>query len=250
MANDMVQEHRGKIGMVGLKFNSAIPYEEIEKLLLAEFREKLPEDIIMVAEPVPLEEVTPEGLIKMGGYVEEAAVRLVQEKPDVIVFGCTSGSFIKGIGYDKAIIRRIEDRTGIPATTATTAVVDSLSSLKVERVFVATPYSDEVNQIEKSFLESTGFEITAIKGLGLEDPAEMPRVPPDLIYSLVKEGFTENAEAIFISCAGLIIMDIIEALEEELKRPVVTSRQAILWSALGKMNMRKSIKGLGKLFSM
>jgi maleate isomerase len=141
-----------------------------------EFHKKVPEGVAVISTRVPLEEVTPKGLIKMGTYVEEAASLLVKAKPDIIVFACTSGSLVKGIGYDKEIIENIIRRTGISATTTASAVIEGLNILGVKRIAITTPYSEEVNRVEKSFMERSAFEVVSIAGLGIEDTTEIPDV--------------------------------------------------------------------------
>ena len=230
---------RGKIGLIYPAPGTA---GEIEFHMMA------PEGIAILTTRMPIEKADAEGLIKMGNYTEQAASLLAQAKPDLIVFGCTSGSLVRGMGYDKEIIGRIESQVGIAALTTSTAVIDSLNTLKVRKIAVATPYTDEVNQLEKVFMEDSGFEITSIKGLGVLDPQKMQDVQDEQMYQMAKEIFTENADAIFISCTGISVIDIIEPLEEDLKRPVITSNQATMWAALRKINVGERIDGLGNLF--
>jgi maleate cis-trans isomerase len=45
-------------------------------------------------------------------------------------------------------------------------------------------------------------------------------------------------------------MDIIEILERDLGKPVVTSNQVTLWAALKKLGIHERIEGLGKLFML
>ena len=238
---NMIYGWRGKIGLV---FPAPGLAPEVE------FHRKVPEGVGVLTTRVPFEEVTPKGLIKMASYVEEAASLLAQAKPDLIVFACTTGSLVKGVGYDKEIIDRIERRTGISAMTTITAVIESLNNLKSRKIIIATPYSDELNQIEKSFMENSGFEVVSIRGLGLVNPIKMPEVRHEQIYKLVKDGFMESADAIFISCTGIGIIDIIGTLERDLRKPVVTSNQATLWAALRKIKVETKIDGLGKLFEL
>lgn len=237
----MIYGWRGKIGLIYPAPGTA---GEIE------FHRMAPEGVAILTTRMPLEKVDAEGLIKMGDYTEQAASLLAQAKPDVIAFCCTTGSLVKGIGYDKEIIGRIGSHVGIAAITTATAVIDSLSTLKVKKVAVVTPYPEEVNQRERVFLEDSGFEITSIKGLGVLDPQKMQDVRHEQMYQLAKEIFTENADAMFISCTGISVLDIIEPLEEDLKRPVITSNQATMWAALRKINVEEKIDGLGKLFQM
>ncbi|NQS90157.1 hypothetical protein HQ584_10255 [Patescibacteria group bacterium] len=41
-------------------------------------------------------------------YVPEKSNLLAHARVDAIAFGCTSGSFVKGMGYDKKVIEAIK----------------------------------------------------------------------------------------------------------------------------------------------
>jgi maleate isomerase len=239
----MVYVHgwRGKIGLIFPAPGSA---PEVE------FHENVPEGVAVFTARLPFEEVSPEGLAKMGEYLDVAAGLVAQAEVDVIAFVCTTGSLIKGIGYDKEIIDRLERETGIPITTTSTAVVEALNASRLKRIDVYTPYPEDVNQAEKAFLESSGFEVTSIRGLEHKDPTMMPQVTYQEMYRLVKDNFTGNCDGIFVSCTGISVLKIIEMLEEDFKKPVVTSNQATLWQALKKIRVGAKIVGLGQLFEM
>lgn len=211
-----------------------------------EFHQIAPDGVVITTTRMPFPKSTPETLIALSDYVEEAADLLAQARPNLIVFFCTAGSFIKGIGYDYEIMNKIENRVGIPALTTSTAVIDSLRALNARKIVVATPYIEEVNERERSFLEDSGFKVTGIKGLGLL--RKMGYVEHEEIYRLVKDVYTEDAEAIFISCTGLCVVGMIEALEKEFKKPVVTSNQATFWAALRRLDIKEPIEGYGRLF--
>ncbi len=211
-----------------------------------EFHQIAPDGVAIVTTRMPFPKSTPETLIDLANYVEEAAVLLSQARANLIVFFCTAGSFIKGIGYDYEIMNKIENRVGISALTTSTAVIDSLKALNAKKIAVATPYIEEVNQREKDFLEDSGFKVTGIKGLGRL--VKMGYVEHEEIYHLVKDVHTEEAEAIFISCTGLCVVGMIKELEKEFKKPVITSNQATFWAALRSLNINEPIEGYGKLF--
>lgn len=241
----MLYGWRGKIGLI---YPSPGLAGEIE------FHRMAPEGVAILTTRIPLEKVTPEGLEKMATHVEEASSLLSHAEPDIIAFCCTTGSLIKGIGYDKELMRRMEASVRIPAITTSTAVLDSFQTLGIERIAISTPYyCDELNQREKAFLKDNGFVVTAIKSLRPSGPDEVERphtrfVHQEQMYKLVKETFTEDADAVFISCTGLGVMDIIEPLENDLKRPVITSNQATMWLALRKIGVNDKVSGLGQLF--
>jgi len=76
----------------------------------------------------------------------------------------------------------------------------------------------------------------------------MPEVRYQQMYRLVREVFTEDVDGIFISCTGISVLEIIEMLEGDLKKPVITSNQVTLWASLRKMGVGGRIDGLGQLF--
>jgi len=232
---------RGKIGVITPSSGTAAE---------TDFHENVPEGVAVLTARVSFEAVTLEGLSEMGSYVEDASALLSQALPDIIAFACTTGSLVGGVGYDKKIIDSIERRTGIPAITTSTAIVEAMNLLGIKKMAIATPYSDEVNQAEKTFLEDSGFEVASIKGLGLLGPTEMPQVRYQQMYRLVKEVFSDDVDGIFVSCTGISVFNIIQMLEEDFKRPVITSNQATLWASLRKINIGTKIEGLGRLFEL
>jgi len=226
---------------IGLIFPSTGNAPEVE------FHRFAPEGVAVSTQHVLFERVDPQGLSDLGERVEEAAKLLATGEPDLLVFACTTGSLIKGFGYDKEIIKRIEQASGVRAITTTTAVIEALKTLNSRKIVVSTPYSTEVNEIEKKFLEDSGFEVLSIRGLEYLDPKMMPKVTMDQMYRLTEQIMRAEADTIFVSCTGLGILDLIPILEGEMKRPVVTSNQASLWLALRTLHLN-DVLPLGRLF--
>jgi len=214
-----------------------------------EYHKYAPEGVVYALASILFERVTPEGLAEMGDRVVEGAKLVVGADLDLIVFPCTTGSLIKGIGYDLELIDRIEQATGIQALTTTTAVITALKAVHAKRIVVATPYSSQVNEIEKKFLEDSGFEVLRIKGLGYEDPRCMGRVTFDQMYHLIKEIDVPEADSVFISCTGICVMDGISIIERDFSKPIITSNQATIWNILRTLSIREDL-GLGKLFTL
>ena len=218
---------RARIGLIVPSSNTTME---------AEFWTYAPEGVSIHTSRMPLRKVTEEELIQMAKEVERCAELLAHAKVNVIVYGCTTGSLIKGKGYDKEIEERISKATGIPAISTARAVLDALNEKKVSKVAVATPYIEEVNQKEESFLIENGFEVCGIKGLGIEENSEIGKQPASVAYNLGKEVIRAHpeAEALFISCTNFRTFGIIAFLSQDIGRPVITSNQASLWSALQK----------------
>ena len=80
-----------------------------------------------------------ETLLHMIEVVPELADLLGHASLDAICFGCTGGSFVRP-GMDEDIIAVIEERTGIPATTTSTALTEAMREMGVAKVALASPY--------------------------------------------------------------------------------------------------------------
>jgi len=192
-----------------------------------------------------LEKVTVESLMEMAEDAGRAAEGLATAEVDVIVYGCTTGSLVGGVEWEERLVQRIERETGTPTLSTSGAVVEALKALNVGSVAVATPYTDELNRLERAFLEAHGIEITAIRGLSLAKNVDIGRTDGAAVEELVR-AVAGGADAVFISCTNLPTIDLIEPLEAELLRPVVTSNQASLWAALRGCGL-SGLKGYGTL---
>ena len=173
-----------------------------------------------------------------------------KKRHDVVLFGCTSGSCIKGYGFDKECIERIERACGWPGLTTSTAVLEAFRALGLRRTVVMTPYPEDTNQAEKKFLEDNGLEVTSITGVGFNRVGEFSHPGKYFLYRKAKELKTEGAEVFFLSCMGLATMELVEILEEDLGMPVITSHQASLWACLRHSRINDKLPGLGKLFTI
>lgn len=115
------------------------------------------------------------------------------------------------------------------------------------RIVVGTPYLDEVNTIEKRYLEARGFEVLDFQGLNLSYDGEMVRVAPDYLLEFAKAIDRPDADALFISCGALRTVDVIQAIEDALGKPAICSNQAMLWHCLRLADIDDRISGLGRL---
>ena len=58
----------------------------------------------------------------------------------------------------------------------------------------------------------------------------------------------KKADAIFISCTALPVLNIINKLENKIQKPVLSSNQTLIWDTIRSIGYRSPIKGFGKLF--
>ena len=227
--------------------------------MLDEFRKYLPEQVPMVTARthVPMfsvgaDEPTEDGSVELGiwlaenGDIETAATRLMRLKPSVFAYYCTTASFVQGIAGDEALKKRVEDATGLPCTTSSTAIVNALHCLGAKRVATASPYMEDVNQALCSFLAEC--EIEVVNSNPLHYVQDHGIVPPETIREAARRADVQEADAVLISCTGQKTADFISDLEEEIGKPVVTSNQATGWQVQKMLGIEPVLAGRGKLF--
>ena len=214
-----------------------------------EWRRAMPEGVCLVETRTLLHDVTVEGLSETVKQVERAALELASAEVDVIVQAGTAIAFFRGFGHDQELSRRITAATGIQATTSLSAVVAALRALGITRPAIATSYLADIDARLVAVLRQSGFEVAAIRGLGLKRSIDMGKVLPDETYKLAREvaRSATDPDGIFISCGNLRSFEAIEPLEADTGLPVVTSNQAGLWQALRMAGVDERLPRLGRL---
>lgn len=188
-------------------------------------------------------------LERMTDDTERCAELLATTNVDVVAYSCTTGSLLKGAGFEEEIEQRIEDVVGVPAVATAASIKRAFDVLDMESVAITTPYIEALNEREQDFLQESGYEVLDIEGLGCETDEEICAMHPETAYQNARQIDCEEADGIFISCTGYRTFEIIEQLEQDLDKPVVTSNQATLWDSLQTMKIDCSEIGLGSLFS-
>lgn len=183
------------------------------------------------------------------GKVHEAASILGDAKCDVILLQCTGTSMSGGYGGEARIAAAIEAATGRPALTTATCLMDALNRLQMRRlVFISE--NDKAEYAEKAaFLSAAGHEVVAGAGADLRSDQSCI-APPGFWRDLAHAHHHQDADGIFLSCANIHAIDVIEQLEEELRLPVVTSNQVALWRSLREAGIDDPVPGLGRLGRM
>ena len=117
-----------------------------------------------------------------------------------------------------------------------------------EFIRLGLPSKGRIKKQVEEFFISKGFEILRMEGLNLETGLEFGKVTPDFWNKFSLEIDCDDADAVFLSCTGIRSLDIIEKVEAQINKPVITSNQAQMWSALRLAGINDNLKGFGKLF--
>jgi arylmalonate decarboxylase len=132
-----------------------------------------------------------------------------------------------------------------------TTCIGRLKAVKARRVAAATAYNEEVSGRLKTFLEESGFEVVAIKGLGLEAIGDPSKVTQDYLRQFSADVFksASKADALVVSCGGLRTLEIIAPLEQTCRVPVVSSTPHALWAGMRLLGLHVKTPGYGRLIA-
>lgn len=216
----------------------------------AEFNSYLPEGVALHTSRILLEDgITDQDSLKeMNDGIERSAKLLSTVNVDLIAYACTTGSLIEGLGYETKIEQRISEIVDVPSVATAASVKRALDELDAQSVAISTPYISDLNQRETEFLTDSGYKVVDIDGLGLRTDNEIAAQTPQVAYQQTRSLNHADADCVFISCTGYPTADIIETLEADIGKPVITSNQATLWDALSKMKINYNDISLGTLF--
>lgn len=212
-----------------------------------EFYRLLPPAITVHTARLLLTHITPETLLTMLDDLDAQSRLLASAGVDLIVLGAVAPALTKGSSYDRELAQRIAAVAGTRATTTATALLEALRHLNLQRVVVAGPYDASIGAMAKSFLQGNGIEVVATCDLGLVDNQQVGRLTETDAYDLGREADRANADAVIFAGTNMRTMAVIERLECDLGKPVVSTTAAALWSALRLVGFTGSIAGHGRL---
>ena len=160
-----------------------------------------------------------------------AAELLADAKVHAICWNGTSGAWL-GLEQDRAVCAAITAHTGIPALTATMALLDALALFGARRIGLVTPYLGSVQQAILARWAAAGLECVAERHL--EDPGNYSFAdhPESVVADLVRAVAAAGPEAIAIHCTNFRGAAVAPALEAATGVPVLDSVAVSLWGAL------------------
>ena len=236
-----IKKNNPRVGLIVLATDVMI-----EKDFLKVFNE-VPADIF-VNRITNYNPVTADNLKKMTENITSVTENILPgEEVDCVVYGCTSGTIVSGYDNIKKKINLAKPNTLV--TTPSTAALNALKKKNVKKISIVTPYIKSVNDDVVIFFKDNNFEITSNTYFDIESDIDIGRVDQDKLFEILSKIDHKDAEALFVSCTSLPVLNIIERLEKKLGIIVLSSNQALIWETLEYININNSIKGYGSLFS-
>jgi maleate isomerase len=207
----------------------------------------LPSDVSLHTGRVSYRDITPQEQMRCVLELEAESRKLADAEVDIIVFAATAPTLAKGKGYDRELIKRMEDAAGRPASTAATAFVEALRELGASRIAIAAPWSTTMDGPMVAFMEMHGFKVVHSEVLGYVASIELGRAGPEQACTLARRADRADADAILMPGGNWPVMRAVERLEHELGKPVLANNAVSLWAGLRLMRWTGAVSGYGKL---
>jgi maleate isomerase len=182
------------------------------------------------------------------GYLDalpDAVSAIAEVKPDLVVLSHTAVSYLNGFANEAGLVERLARLAGAPAATAAGSVRAALVHLGARRIAVAMPYPEAIGVASHAYWTAAGFEVVARHRLA--DVENIYEETEERALTVGRDADVAAAQAILISGTGLPTAGVVERLERELGKPVVTSQTATLWSALRALGVKDPVRGYGRL---
>jgi maleate isomerase len=195
------------------------------------------------------------------GCRQFAAMRL-----SAVVVAHSSSSIVGGKGWDAATVASLTPLlgTGVFVTTNGLDTQAALRASAVKRPFLVLPpwFNDETVAAGVRYYADNGF---APAGHLRYDPGRKWRdLPPGELYghgigfeqeieplhAQIKAACPVVADGVLIAGTGFRCVAILEELEQDLKRPVLSANQASLWHCLRSAAVHTPIAGYGSLLRL
>ncbi|MCW2763704.1 MAG: hypothetical protein JWR85_3905 [Marmoricola sp.] len=203
-------------------------------------------------------DVTEETLAAMERQIPVAASLLPQGGAfDAIGYACTSGASVIGPENVADAVRSAfpAAASGAPVAPAVTdpltAVRAACQVLGVRRLGFVSPYVAEVSEHLRTALEAHGLAISAFGSFEESEERKVARISPESVYrAILQVAQSAPCDAVFVSCTNMRTLDVLERAEAILRKPVISSNQALAWHMLRLSGIDDPIHGYGRLLRL
>ena len=192
--------------------------------------------------------LTNETLKKMADDIPKVVKNILpDQKIDCIAYGCTSGTI--AAGYTSIYEKVNSTKPNTKVTTPITSAINALKALKINKLSVFTPYTDEINQSVINYFKKENIEITGLTYFDIASDLDIGKVNPDHLFDVLSKIDLLNSDALFVSCTALPVLSIIKDLEKKMNKIVLSSNQTLIWDTLNQIDFKSKIEGYGELFN-
>jgi len=207
--------------------------------------QKLPLDLFVnrIHNENPL---TKENLLKMRDQIESVTEKILPgQKINTVAYGCTSGTI--AIGEDRVKEKVQLAKPNCYVTTPITSAIKAFKKMNLKKIALFTPYPESVNKTILEYFSRKNINIVSFGTFNIDLDEDIASVDPKhLLETLIKLDIND-ADALFVSCTALPVLEILDQVEKKINKIVLSSNQTLIWDTLRSIGYKSPVKGYGKL---
>ncbi len=173
---------------------------------------------------------------------------MARMKPDVVIWACTSGSFIDGLAHAERQVEAIGEVTGGPVSSTSLAFVSALRHLGIDRVALLASYPEDAAQAFCGFLNECDVDVSDVAWLSAPSGPAAADLGTQRLMETAENLALSEGGAMLIPDTAMPSMHLIAPLEAQLGCPVLTANQVSLWEAVRLAGGSPAGHGPGRLF--
>jgi len=206
---------------------------------------KLPFDIFVnrIHNENPL---TKENLEKMYDQIKPVTEKILPgQKINTVAYACTSGTI--AIGEDKVKEKIQLAKPGCYVTNPISSAIKAFKLMNAKKIALFTPYPESVNRTILEYFDKKNINIISLNTFNIDLDEDIASVDPKYLLETLTKLNTSDADALFVSCTALPVLEILEEVEKKIGKIVLSSNQTLIWDTLRSVGYKSAIKGYGKL---
>mgnify|MGYP001294761034 FL=1 len=193
--------------------------------------------------------LTNETLAKMADDITEVTNDILpDQKIDCVAYGCTSGTVAAGYEVIKTKINAAKPEAKV--TTPITSAIKALKKMNIKKISVFTPYTKTINDTVLNYFKDQNITVSSLTYFDIASDLDIGKVEEEHLFDVLSKIDLSESEALFVSCTALPVLSIIDKLEKELNKVVLSSNQTLIWDALNLVGNKNIVKGYGKIFEV
>ena len=207
--------------------------------------QKLPFDLFVnrIHNENPL---TKENLKKMYDQIESVTEKILPgQKINTIAYGCTSGTI--AIGEEKVKEKVQLAKADCYVTTPVTSAIKAFKEMNLKNIALFTPYPESVNKTILEYFRRKNINIVSFSTFNIDLDEDIASVDTKYLLETLIKLDINDADALFVSCTALPVLEIIEEVEKKVKKLVLSSNQTLIWDTIRSVGYKSPITGYGKL---
>lgn len=245
--NLMLDRWRARIGWITPRVNSDTE--------IYDFYQIAPKDVILVVNSLAVVDSARKDEIEASfDLIERAVKHLNLSGVDYVMQKGAPVHLHYGNEGHNRILDRMRAVSKAPVSTSSKALADAFNHLGAKRILVISSWRDESPHLAdnlRNHLASEGIEVGAVEGIGQQLKSfEKGQLTPAAIFSNVVEVSKKHPEldAVYIQSGTMTSIPIIDALEQAIGKPVVSTNSASIWGSFHALGISVA-PGFGQLLS-